>query len=444
MGIKFEAKCIGLNELGYGMFHVKNKTEAVPNFLPKEVAIIEQSEYNGYKNYRLHKVLKPAKERVDPKCSVYHKCGSCQLLHMDYDSQIEFKKNYVLNCFKEYKIPFKINEIIRAEQKVAYRNKMQIGYRVRDNQVIYGFYEEDTHRVVAIDKCNVHSAKQNEVAAMIAKVMKELRIMPYNEDKKTGVIRYALIREAIMTKQLLVTIVTGSEVFPGKNEFIKRLLAKCPYINTIIQNINGRKTSIVLGDREKVLYGSGSIEEILCGIKFKLSSQTFFQVNPVQTEKLYNKVAEYANFKGNEIIIDAYCGVGTIGMTLAKHVKHVYGVESNKKSVANARQNAIDNKIKNISFVCEDATNYIMELAKEKCQIDAIIMDPPRSGSTEAFLNAVKELKPQKVVYVSCEAKTLARDLKLLEKDYIITSSAIVDLFVGTYHIETIVSLIKK
>ena len=273
--------------------------------------------------------------------------------------------------------------------------------------------------------------------------MKELKISPYNEDKRSGVIRFALVREAIKTNQILVTIVTNGEMFPGRSEFIKRLRDRCPYITTIIQNYNSRKTSIILGDVERVLYGNGYIEEELCGIMFKISSKTFFQVNPYQVEKLYNQVIEFGDFKEDDIVIDSYCGVGTIGMVVSKYVKEVYGVENNKTSVQCAKMNANNNKIKNIQFVCDDATNYLKELSKQKVHIDGVIMDPPRSGSTQVFLEAVKKLRPQKVIYVSCDPHTLARDLKVLLDVYEIRNACLVDMFSGTYHVETVCCLVK-
>lgn len=321
---------------------------------------------------------------------------------------------------------------------------MQVAYKLKDNKIIYGFYEEDSHRIIPLEYCYIQSKKQNEIVKTIASIMKELRISPYNEDKRSGVIRFALVREAIKTNQILVTIVTNGEMFPARSEFIKRLRDRCPYITTIIQNYNSRKTSIILGDEERVLYGNGYIEEELCGIMFKISSKTFFQVNPYQVEKLYNKVIEFGDFKKDDIVIDSYCGVGTIGMVVSKYVKEVYGVENNKTSVQCAKMNANNNKIKNIQFVCDDATNYLKELSKQKVHIDGVIMDPPRSGSTQVFLEAVKKLRPQKVIYVSCDPHTLARDLKVLLDLYEIKNACLVDMFSGTYHVETIVGLYRK
>ena len=270
--------------------------------------------------------------------------------------------------------------------------------------------------------------------------MKEMRIQPYNEDKRVGLVRFIMIREGFVSKEILVTIVTNSEIFPGRSEFVKRLRAKCPYITSIVQNINKRKTSIILGDEERVLFGPGYIVDTLSGINFKISSKTFYQINHEQTEKLYSVVKEYANLTGDETVLDAYCGVGTIGMTLASSSKKVIGVESNKQSVINARMNASENKIKNISFVCDDATEYIQKTVDS---FDVLIMDPPRSGSTDKFLSTINNKKIKRIVYVSCDAKTQARDISKLT-NYKIMNKTLVDMFVGTYHIESVVLLSLK
>lgn len=441
---KVEVKCFDLNDQGMGLVKIGKETYAVSNLLPSEVALVDVYDDYKYQNVKVSKILKPSSQRQEPNCGIYQKCGSCQLLHLKYDAQIQFKQDYVINAFKEYKINFKINEVIKAEQISEYRNKMQVAFRYRENKIVYGFYEEDTHRIIPMDECLVQSKIQNDIAKYIQTLMTKMKITPYNEDKRSGIIRFALIKEARVTKQILVVIVTNGEIFPGRNEFVKMLKAKFPEITTIVQNINTRQTSIILGDQERVLFGNGFIEDYLCNIKFKISSKTFFQVNPLQTEKLYSKVIEFGNFNGSEVIIDAYCGVGTIGLIASPHVKHVIGVESNKQSIINAVSSMKENKIKNIEFVCDDATEFIEKLAKNNEKIDAVIMDPPRSGSTEKFLNSILKLKPQKVIYVSCEAKTLARDLKLIINDYKISKTAIVDMFVGTYHIETVVLLEKR
>ena len=441
---KFEVTCIGLNETGQGVFKLGKEYNAVSNLLPKEKAIVEENDYQGIKKFKLVKVLNTSKNRVETNCHIYGRCGNCNLLHMKYDDQIAFKLDYVLNAFKDYKLKLKVNDIYKADVLSGYRNKMQVAYRFYNKDIVYGFYEEDTHRIIPNSYCLAHTKEQNDIAKAVLKVMKEMHITPYDEDKRTGVIRFLVVRYAYRTKETLVTIVTNGKVFPGKNEFVKRLRNYCPYITTIVQNINTRKTSIILGDEEEVLYGKGFITDNLLGINFNISSQTFYQVNSYQVEVLYKTIKDYLELTGNEILVDAYCGVGTIGMTLASSAKQVLGIESNKKSVFNARDNAYNNKIKNIRFILDDATKVLVEMEKAKEHIDVLVMDPPRSGSTEEFLNAVNKIAPKKVIYVSCEAKTLARDLTILLKQYEVKRIGIVDMFVHSYHVETVCCLVSR
>lgn len=434
---KIEAKCFTYNDYGQGVFKVGKEIGYVSNLLPSEIGLVDKDKKG---KYYVSSFLKKSKERVEPKCEHYLKCGSCHLLHMNEKAQKEFKINYVENCFSDYKLPTKIEEYISSDIKEGYRNKMQVAYGIKEGKIIYGFYEEDSHRIIPLKKCLVQSEKQNQIVKEIAQIIKELRLTVYSEDKRTGLIRFVMIREGYYSKEILVTIVTSTDIFPGRSEFVKRLRNKCPYITSIVQNINTRKTSIILGEEERVLYGPGYIKDTLSGINFKISSKTFYQINPSQTERLYKKVEEYASLTGKEYVLDAYCGVGTIGMILSKNAYKVVGVENNKQSVLNARINAKENKITNISFVCDDATNYILNTND---QFDVLIIDPPRSGSTPEFLHAIEKMKVQKIIYVSCEAKTQARDLSIL-KDYKIVKKSLVDMFVGTYHVETVVLLEKK
>ena len=322
---------------------------------------------------------------------------------------------------------------------------MIVGFRHINNEIIAGFYEENSHKVIALDYCLMHSDAQNKIVAETVKIMKQLKLRPYDEDKKTGLIRYLLIKEGFKTKEIMVVVVTGQEMFPGSNEFCKRIRNIDPNIKTIIQNINSRKTSVVLGDKEKVLFGPGQISDYLFNLRFNITSKSFFQVNPLQAEKLYQRVKDYANFKGDEIIIDAYSGVGTIGMFLSDKVNKVISVENNKQAHLAAITNAKNNKIKNVLFYNADATEFIYQLAKQREKIDVVVMDPPRTGSTEQFIDSCIKLNPKKIVYVSCGPDTLARDLQLFYKNkYFITKGSCFDMFCFSEHVETVVLLEKN
>ena len=375
------------------------------------------------------------------KCPLYGKCGGCQLLHLPYEKTIEFKKNYVLDCLKKEGINAKINKFISAKEPYNYRNKMIIGFKIQNSKVVSGFYEENSHKIIDLDYCIMHSELQNNIAKYIKQLIIDYKIKPYDEDRKTGIIRYVLIREAINTKQILITFVTSSEVLPSRSEIVKKICAKFKEVKTIIQNINPRKTSIVLGEKEKVLFGKPYIEDKLMGLTFKITSKSFYQVNPKQTELLYQEVVNSLDIKKDDLIIDAYSGIGTIGMILSKNASDVISVENNTQAYKAAIMNARDNNIKNIHFINADATEFINEMALENERVDWLVLDPPRTGSTISFLKNAIKLKPKKIIYVSCGPDTLARDLKILLEKYHITYMSLVDMFCFTKHIESVVCL---
>lgn len=377
-------------------------------------------------------------------CKHFSKCGNCQLLNKHYSDTLSLKKNLVNNLFKKNNFQFKVSQLISADENIKYRNKMIISYRYKNGKLFSGFYEENSHRVVDIDNCIMHTDIQNEIFRKLKEIFHNLNIMAYDEDSKNGLLRYVIIREAFFTNEILITIVTASEIFPSRSLVVKKIRSISPKIKTIIQNINPRKTSIVLGEKEQILYGEGFITDKIGNLFFRITSKSFYQVNPYQTLKLYNKVRELAKFKGDEIIVDAYSGVGTIGMILSQDVKEVISVENNKQAVLAGILNAKMNKITNIYFKCDDATHFLQDLEKNKVKLDAIIMDPPRSGSTSDFLKSVLAIKPKKIIYVSCNPETLIRDLNILKKKYDIVTGLCVDMFCWTNHIETVILLSKK
>lgn len=379
------------------------------------------------------------------KCKISNKCGSCQLLDKEYDDTLKIKLSHVNELFKKNNINYVIKEINPSENKIKYRNKMIVGFKYINNDIIAGFYEENSHKIIAMDSCLMHSDIQNKIVQETIKIMKQLKLRPYDEDRRNGLIRYLLIKEGFKTNELMVVIVTGQEVFPGSNEFCKRIRSISPNIKTIVQNINTRKTSVVLGDKEKILFGNGYISDYLFDLRFNITSKSFFQVNPKQAERLYSKVMEYATLDNTKTIIDAYSGVGTIGMYLSKFCKNVISVENNKQAFLAAIYNAKVNNIKNVKFYNDDATLFIKDLAYNKEKIDLIIMDPPRTGSTEEFIMSCVKLRPNKIVYVSCGPDTLARDLKLfLKNNYFISKASCFDMFCFSNHIETVVCLERK
>ncbi|MBP5408336.1 MAG: 23S rRNA (uracil(1939)-C(5))-methyltransferase RlmD [Bacilli bacterium] len=369
-------------------------------------------------------------------CKLQERCGACQLLHLSYSQSIEYKKKYVIDSFKNEGINIKIDKVIEAKEPYKYRNKMIIAFQMNKGKVISGFFEENSHKIINLDNCIMHSDIQNRIANYIKKLVIDFHVSIYDEDRRTGLLRYVLIREAVHTKEILITFVLASDIFPSSKEIIRRLTSEFKEIKAVIQNVNNRKTSIVLGEKEKVLYGKPYIEDELMGLKFKITSKSFYQVNPIQVEYLYKEAINAIKFKGDETVIDAYSGIGTIGLILSKNVERVISVENNRQAYLAAIQNAKDNNIRNVHFVNADATEFIKDLENEK--IDYVIMDPPRTGSTNQFLNYLLKLQPKGIIYVSCGPDTLARDLKVLLSKYKIDHISLVDMFCFTKHVESV------
>ena len=380
--------------------------------------------------------------RSNSICPVLNLCGGCQLLDMEYAKQLDFKQKQVEELLKGL---CPVKPIIGMKDPFHYRNKVHAVFdRDKKGNIISGIYEENTHHVVPVEKCLIENQKADEIIGTIRGMLKSFKIRTYDEDTGFGLLRHVLIRKGFSTGEIMVVLVTASPVFPSKNNFVKALREKHPEITTIVQNINGRGTSMVLGDKEHVLYGKGYIVDELCGCRFRISSKSFYQVNSVQTEILYEKALSLSGLTGRELVVDAYCGIGTIGIIASKAAGKVIGVELNQDAVRDAVNNAKMNGIDNIRFYCNDAGRFLVNMAEQGEKADVVIMDPPRSGSTEEFMDAVGKLGAGKVVYVSCNPETLARDVRYMKKlGYRAVEAWPVDMFPGTVHVETVVLLSK-
>ena len=380
--------------------------------------------------------------RSNSICPVLNLCGGCQLLDMEYAKQLAFKQKQAEELLKGL---CPVKPIIGMKDPFHYRNKVHAVFdRDKRGNIISGIYEENTHHVIPVEKCLIEDQKADEIIGTIRGMLKSFKIRTYDEDTGFGLLRHVLIRKGFSTGEIMVVLVTASPVFPSKNNFVKALREKHPEITTIVQNINGRGTSMVLGDKEHVLYGKGYIVDELCGCRFRISSKSFYQVNPVQTEILYEKALSLAGLTGQELVVDAYCGIGTIGIIASKAAGKVIGVELNQDAVRDAVNNAKMNGIENIRFYCNDAGRFLVNMAEQGEKADVVIMDPPRSGSTEEFMDAVGKLGAEKVVYVSCNPETLARDVRYMKKmGYRAAEAWLVDMFPGTVHCETVVLLSK-
>lgn len=376
------------------------------------------------------------------RCSCFKRCGGCQL-DMTYKQQLEWKQSKAQRMLSRF---CKVQDIIAMEQPYNYRNKVQTVYRrTSSGRLISGVYQSSSRSVTAVDDCMLEDTAASEVVTQLKRLFVSFKLTPYDECTGRGVIRHTLIRVAKGTGEVMLVIVTNGAMFPSKRNFVKALLEKCPFITTIVQNISDEPLPLTLGRRNVVLYGKGKIVDELCGCKFLISPESFYQVNHVQTEALYSEAVKAAGIDKDMLVLDAYCGVGTIGMICAKQGARVLGIESNQAAVKDAITNAKLNGLDNISFVCADATQMLCELAYKGEKCDVLIMDPPRAGSTQEFISAVAAISPQTVVYVSCKIETLERDLKIFSKcGYKARLIQPIDMFPHTTGIETVVLLNKK
>lgn len=381
--------------------------------------------------------------KANKACPYSKKCGGCAHQGKTYEQQLQIKQQKEQSLLGTFS---KVLPIIGMENPYNYRNKVHAAFtKDKKGNIICGSYIQGTHQILDTAGCMIEDEVAGKVINAIKQLATDFGIKTYDEDRKTGILRHVLVRTGHKTGQVLVIIVLGTYVFPSKKNFIKELLKKCPYITSIVININDKKTSMILGNKQKAEYGKGYIVDELCGLSYRISPKSFYQVNAIQTEKLYKTAIEFAGLTGKETVLDAYSGIGTIGMTAAASCMKVISVESNKDAVFDARLNMKSNNITNIEIHVDDAGKYITSLARNRQTLDVVFMDPPRAGSDKPFLNALLTLKPKKIVYVSCNPETLARDLKhLTTNGYNAKKIQPVDMFPWTDGIETVVLLEYK
>ena len=386
---------------------------------------------------------KREKPQLPEKCKVWKKCGGCQFQGVPYTEQIKIKQKNMNKLLKKYG---NVKPIIGMENPFYYRNKVHAVFdRDKKGNIICGTYEAGTHRVVPVEECMIEDKTSQEIIRAIRDMLKSFRIKTYDEDTGYGLLRHVLVRRGFSTDEIMVVLVVASPIFPSKNNFVKALRKKFPQISTVVLNVNDKKTSMVMGERDIVLYGKGFIRDRLCGCTFRISPQSFYQVNPVQTELLYKTAIEYAGLGRKERVIDAYCGIGTIGLVAAGKAREVIGIELNKNAVRDAIVNARENKITNARFYQGDAGEFMEGMVSEGERADVVFMDPPRTGSTEKFLTSMVKLGPSRIVYISCGPDTLARDLEFLTKHgYVTRKIQPVDMFSFTEHCEVVCLLTKQ
>lgn len=377
------------------------------------------------------------------ECPVRRKCGGCQLSNLSYPEQLRLKEKYVTSLVGRYA---RVLPIVAAENPYHYRAKVQAAFgTTRGGKIISGVYQSSSHTIVNVDSCLIEDERADRIIVTIRKLLSSFKLPVFDENTGTGFLRHVLVRCGHVKNEVMVVLVTGTPAFPKKNDFIAALLRAHPYITTVVQNINGGFTNLVLGKDEKVLFGKGYIEDTLCSLTFRISPRSFYQVNPAQTEKLYGIAVDFASLGGSERVIDAYCGTGTIGLIASKNAREVIGAEINAGSVEDARANARLNGIENAVFVCRDAGEFMVELAQRGEKADIVFLDPPRAGCDKKFLDSLLRLAPKKIVYISCKPETLARDMRVLtDGGYRTRKIQPVDMFPHTRHVENVVLMTSR
>ena len=384
-----------------------------------------------------------SRKPADGSCPYVKKCGGCDYQGISYEEQLKKKQSYIRKLMEPYG---KVQSIVKMDDPYHYRHKVQAAFDcTRRGQIVAGVYQKNSHDVVDIESCQIENEEADAIIRDVKNMLRSFRIKTYDEDTGYGLLRHVLVRKGYHSGQIMVVLVLADAILPSKNNFVKALRKNHPDISTVVINVNDKRTSMVLGERNIMVYGKGYIEDSLCGCTFRISPNSFYQVNPKQTEILYEKAIACAGLTGKETVIDAYCGTGTIGLIASKSAKQVIGVELNKDAIRDAITNAKRNDIHNVRFFHQDAGEFMVEMAEKGQQADVVIMDPPRTGSDEAFLSSVIKLAPKRVVYVSCGPESLARDLKYLTRHgYRMKECTPVDMFPFTRHVETCVLLSRK
>lgn len=442
-----EVNIIDLNHLGQGVGKISDFVVFVEGAITGDLVKAKITEVK--KSFALAKIIKILEEsphRVKSLCDKYTSCGGCQTLTLSYDEQLKFKKNSVVNSLRKSSLDMDdvtVHNTIGMDNPYRYRNKTAFSVGKRNGKIEIGAYEQSSHALVDLDSCLLQDEVADKVLNKAKEIFNKFKIEPYNKSTKSGIVRHIVIRTN-KAKEIMLIIVTNTDWLPSANEVVKEFTKEIPEIKTIVQNINNKSGSVILGYKNKTLYGSGKIIDYIDDLQFVISPHTFFQVNNEQTEKLYEKAIEYAQLSKNDTCFDLYCGIGTISLMAAKNAKKVYGVEIVEQSINDAKQNAKVNNITNTEFTTGKVEEVLPKLYKKGIKADVIIIDPPRKGCEKEVLQAIQDINPKKVVYVSCNPATLARDLKILQEGgYQLKQVQPVDMFCHSTHVETVCQLVK-
>ncbi|NGU52714.1 23S rRNA (uracil(1939)-C(5))-methyltransferase RlmD [Clostridium perfringens] len=399
---------------------------------------------------KLMEVLEASEERVNPPCAIYKRCGGCKLQHASYKAQLDFKWDRVKDCVSKIgKLdPSIVKYPLGMENPWRYRNKVQLPIGLINGEVKIGFFAPRSHDIIDMESCLIQDEIGDRVVKLTREWIEKFNIRPYNVDgeyDEKGIVRHIMIRRGFTTNEVMIVLVTNGEKLPHKEEFVDLMVKNIPGIKSVIQNINSKKTNVILGLESKTLWGEDTISDYIGDFRFNISPLSFFQVNPTQTEVLYGKALEYANLTGNEEVFDAYCGTGTITLFLSQKAKKVYGVEIIPQAIDNAWINAKENKVENVEFFVGESEVVIPDLINKGVKADVVVVDPPRKGCDKKLLDAITDIDAKKIVYVSCDPSTLGRDLVILEENgYKTLEVQPVDMFPNTSHIENVALLISK
>lgn len=445
---KYELIIQDLGEGGEGIGKIEGFTIFIDGGIPDDKVLVEITKIK--KNYAKGKIIdikEPSPYRIKPTCDVADECGGCQIRHMDYTKQLELKKNKVKSNIERIgKLKdVLIHDALGMDEPYNYRNKAQFPIGRAKGKSIIGFYKKGTHDIVDIQECTIQHDINDKILKIFKKFINDNKVSIYDDKSGKGILRHILTRVSYKSGDLMVVIITNGKQLPHKDEIINELIKNIPQIKSIVQNINTKKTNVILGKECITLYGDDKILDYIGDLKFEISPLSFFQVNPFQTKVLYDKALEYAKLKGNETVFDIYCGIGTISLFLAQKAKKVYGIEVIEAAINDAKRNAKLNNLDNTEFFVGKAEEVIPKLYKEGLKADVVVVDPPRKGCDKVVLETIAIMKPKRVVYVSCKPSTLARDLKILDElGYKTIEIQPVDMFPHTTHVETVSQLVKK
>ena len=434
---------------GEGIAKIDNVAIFIPNAIKGEKVKIKILKVTSKVAYgKIIEILEKSEDRIeDIDCETFSRCGGCALRHVKYEKTLEMKKEAVETTLrKALGREVKISEVLKMDEPYNYRNKLQYPVGIDNNgKPVMGVFAERTHVIIPTKDCKIQDVLSQKIANDIFEFIENNNIKVYNEKSLSGSIRHIIIRIGKKTNEVMVTLVSNTAEIEKEKELVNYITSKYKEIKTIVKNINDKNTNVILGRKNKVLFGNGYIYDYLGEFKFKISPMSFYQVNPIQTEKLYGKAVEYANLNGNETVFDLYCGIGTIGIFASKNVKNLYGIETIPEAIEDAWQNAKENNLENAEFFVGDVEKTLPEFISErKINPDVVFVDPPRKGCDKTALDTLLQIEPKRIVYVSCNPATLARDLKILEEKYNIEKLSICDMFPFTHHIESIASLVLK